>query len=192
MNTTQRRPVQRAFSRRLVGLPSEPEEHPVQAEPSQSAINQAQETVNRLIDAVSVATTNTQVKKAVQVGLSPTVKRRRGRPRLYSGTTVQQRDAERKRVSRIRANEKLAALLRHFELELDANIPPGLKAKYGIEVDSYRELLASDRVQTKVVKEVIRDLKMIGKIPSPSPVNKKTGLPLMSAGIRSNNNGNTR
>ena len=187
----QRKKTQRAFTG-LVGLPPEPEETPVPA-PAMSDVSQVQQIVDRVMDAAGAVTEqyaptrDHQVRQAVHDAFSPSlspvsVKRGRGRPRLYSGATVQQRDADRKRVQRMRAKAALAKLLEHFELKPDSAIPPGLKEKYDIQVGTYRELLESETTQAKVLKEVTRDLKMIGAIPSPSAVNKQTGLPLMSNG----------
>lgn len=175
----QKRPAIRLFS----GLVGSPLSWTAQfVEPTVSP-TQTAETVSALIEDVAAAKTDEQVKQAFQNNLSPSpVKRGRGRPRKYEGATVQERDAKRKRVQRTRAKSKLAQLLRHFDLEVSSVIPPGLKTRYEIEVNTYRELLESEHVQTKVLKEITRDLKMIGKIPSPSPVNKETGLPLLSNG----------
>lgn len=176
----QKRPAIRLFS----GLAGSPLSWTPQfVEPIVSPTQTAANTVTALMEDIAAAKTDEQVKQALQNNLSPSpVKRGRGRPRKYVGATVQERDAERKRVQRRRAKSKLAKLLKHFDLEVSSVIPPGLKTKYEIEVETYRELFESERVQTKVLKEVTRDLKMIGKIPSPSPVNKKTGLPLLSNG----------
>jgi hypothetical protein len=167
-NPTFRRPVQRAFTRRLVGLPPEPEQIPVQAEPTQSSIAQVRATVEQLMEAVAIAKTNEQVKQAVQESFAPAqaapAKRGPGRPRKYSGATVREREAERKRTTRSKANLELVKLLRYFELDVTSQIPSGLKTKYGLEVNTYRELLDSEQVKTKVIKELFRDLKMIGAI----------------------------
>ena len=179
--------VKRAFSGRLVGLP--PDESVVAAPVSgPNAVVQAQQIVATLLDAVQGVTAryaperDEQVRQAVRQTFSPSEKRRRGRPQKYAGVTVEERERNRKRVERARAKNKLTKLLAHFELQLDSTIPPGLKQKYGINVDSYRELLGSERVEAKVLKEITAELKMIGAIPNPSPLNKKTGLPLMSNG----------
>jgi len=150
----------------LVGLPPEPEEIPVQAEPTQSSIVQVQATVDQLMEAVAAAQTEEEVAQAVQDTFTPEqfapVKRGRGRPRKWKS------EAERKRVTRGQARQELVKLLRYFELEVTSAIPPGLKAKYGLEVNTYRELLDSERVQTKVYKELFRELKMIGAIKTPT------------------------
>src|SRR5215472_13898557 len=113
-NPTLRKPVQRAFAGRLVGMRPEPEDIPIQAQAAQQPITQAQATVSALMDAVDAADTDEQVKQAIrntfQTPTAP-VKRGRGRPRKYSGTTVQQRDAERKRTQRAGAKLKLIKLL---------------------------------------------------------------------------------
>ncbi len=181
-NPTLRKPIQRAFTRRLVGLLPEPEEIPVQ--PAQSSIAQAQATVGRLMEAVAAAQTKEEEKQAVRDSFAPAqiqpaavpVKRGRGRPRLYAGVTKLERDRERKRDQRARAKSKLAQLLKHFELGLTSQIPPGLKTKYEIEVNTYRELLESEKVQTKVLKEITRDLKMIGAIKTPTRTNMSLGM----------------
>jgi hypothetical protein len=178
-NPILRKPVQRAFTRRLVGLPPEPEQIPVQAEPAQSSIAHAQATVDRLMEAVAAAKTNEKVKQAVQESFAPAqvapVKRGRGRPRKYDGATVQERERNRKRVTRSKASLELAKLLRYFELEVTSAISPGLKTKYGLEVNTYRELLDSEKVKTKVIKDIFRDLKMIGAIKTPTSCKLSTG-----------------
>ncbi len=172
---------------RLVGLPPDESETsaPISAPGS---IAQTQVTLINLMEAVNAVEgvndrdTDEKVKQVLRDTFSPPtpgpempVKRGRGRPRKYSGETVQDRERERKRVARSKANQRLAELLRHFELEVTSQILPGLKTKYGLEVNTYRELLDSERVLTKVVKEIIRDLKMIGVMKTPASDSESAG-----------------
>jgi len=170
----------------VMELEPEPEIPNVRLEPPKSAVTQAQEIVLSLMEAVdevegtSYHDRDEKVRQVVRDTFSspgPEIpaKRGRGRPRKYSGVTVQQRDAERKRLARSKANLRLVQLLRHFELEVTSQIPPGLKTTYGLEVNTYRELLDSERVQTKVIKEIIRDLKMIGAIKTPTSDSESAG-----------------
>jgi hypothetical protein len=167
-------PVKRAFTGRLVGMPPEEVTSSVPVTPD---VAQVLQTVNRVIDAAGkvkleyAPERDEQVRQAVSTALSPVegapVKRQRGRPRKYAGDTVQKRERNRKRDERDRAKSKLEKLLEHFELKLESEIPPGLKTKYEIEVNTYRELLDSDRVQAKMFKEITRELKIIGVIKTP-------------------------
>ncbi len=187
----QQRPVKR-LGPRLVGLP--PDESVVShtPAPATSGIAQVQQTVDAVMDAARgvieeyAPERDRQVKDAVKNVFSPApveppVKRGRGRPRKYSGGTVQERERNRKRDERDKAKSKLAKLLEHFELKLDSVIPSGLKTKYGIDVDTYRELLDSERTQTKVFKEITLDLKMIGAIKTPGKDSDSAGKFLTDA-----------
>jgi hypothetical protein len=133
------------------------------------------------VEGVDTEDTDEKVKQVVRDTFSPAqlestpAKRGRGRPRKYSGNTVQERERERKRVARSKANRRLVELLGHFGLELTSEIPPGLKTKYGLEVSTYRELLDSERILTKVVKQIIRDLKMIGAMKTPTSTADSAG-----------------
>jgi len=179
-----KRPVIRVGPR-LAGFP--PDE-PVTPAPIlvPSSIVQVQTTVSALMEAVAAVEgvndkdTNEKVKQVVRDTFSPSVpeapvKRGPGRPRKYAGETVQERERNRKRDERSKANLRLVQLLRHFGLEVTSQIPPGLKTKYGLEVNTYRELLDSERVLTKVVREIIRDLKMIGAIKTPTSDSESAG-----------------
>ena len=174
-------PAKRLFSG-MVGMP--PEEVTTSV-PVTSAVAQVQQTVDRVIAAAGkvkqeyAPERDEQVRQAMSSALSPAeaapAKRRRGRPRKYDGETVQERERNRKRDKRDKAKCELANLLRYFELSLESEIPPGLKTKYGIDINTYRELLGSDRVLTKVYKEIIRELKIIGVIKTPASTKQSAG-----------------
>ncbi len=177
MLVQRKRPVIRVGPR-LAGFPPDEPVTPTPI-PAPSSIVQVQATVAALMEAVAAVEgvndkdTDEKVKQVVRDTFSPSgpeipVKRGPGRPRKYAGETVQERERNRKRDKRSKANLRLVQLLRHFELEVTSQIPPGLKTTYGLEVNTYRELLDSERVQTKVIKEIIRDLKMIGVITTPT------------------------
>jgi hypothetical protein len=145
-------------------MPHEPEDIPVAVEP-RSSVTQTQAAVASLMEAVGNAKTEKQVKQILHVALGEQPpKPGRGRPRKWKD------DAERKRAERAKANQDLATLLRYFKLDLESPIPPGLKTKYQITVGTYRQLLGLDGVEAKVLKEIARELKLIGKIiPIKSP-----------------------
>lgn len=176
--------------KRVQGIPR-PESAPKIA---QAPPTQAQETVQRLLETVERVQTeyaperDQQVREITSAILSPQketpVKRGRGRPRKYAGDTVQERDRNRKHAEQEQAKAKLIRVLKHFELEWDSPIPPGLKTKYGLEVDTYRQLLeeAGKKEMTSVFREITQDLKIIGKVVMMPPMNKKTGLALLSHG----------
>jgi hypothetical protein len=184
--TAEQPKLKRAFTGRLVGLPpDEPVASPVPTVIPDVA--QVQETVDAVIDAARHVTEeyaperDRQVKDAVNNAFSPgpvettPLKRGRGRPRKYIGDTVQERERNRKRDERDKAKSKLAKLLGHFELKLESEIPPGLKTKYEIKVQTYRELLDSEQTQTKAFKEIIRDLRMIGAMKTPGKDSDSAG-----------------
>ena len=156
-NPAPRKPVQRAFSRRLVGLPPEPEDIPAQVEPAQTSVTHAQSTVAQLMDAVASAMTDEQVKQALHQTFSPKVqeapRRTRGRPRLWSS------DAERKRAERATAVKHLEQLLDHFKLKLETRIAPKLREQFELDAETYAELLRSDRIKQKLVDAIRKDLK---------------------------------
>jgi len=177
MIAQRKRPVIRVGPR-LAGFP--PDE-PVTPAPIlvPSSIVRVRATVSALMEAVAAVEgvndkdTDEKVKQVVRdtfssPGPETPVKRGPGRPRKYTGETVQERERNRKRDERSKANLRLVQLLRHFGLEVTSQIPPGLKTKYGLEVNTYRELLDSEQVMTKVIKEIFRDLKMIGAITTPT------------------------
>ena len=159
----QKKPAQR--QRLFRGLAGSPLAQTLTAKPVTPPSAQAQATVDSLMEAVRVGTPG-QTKEILREAFdesepttdSPTPKRDRGRPRKWNN------DAERKRTERATAKQRLANLLQHFDLKLDSLIPSGLKTKYQITVATYRELLALEGIESRVLKEIHRDLKLIGKI----------------------------
>lgn len=111
----------------------------------------------------SKKTANKQILKAVGTVLPPirattNQPKHRGRPRKWAN------DAERKRYERAKATTKLVTVLAYFELTSDSEIPPGLRTKYGTSAKTYAELLNDPKIETRVFEELVRDLKLIGKI----------------------------
>src|ERR1700676_2213109 len=182
----QQRPVKR-LGPRLVGLP--PDDPAAPSAPVTTDVAQVQRTVDAVMDAARgisedyAPERDRQVKQAVSEVFSPgpipvetaPVKHGRGRPRKYAGETVQERERNRKRDERDKAKSKLAKLLEHFALKLDSVIPPGLKTKYGIGVNTYRELLDSERTQSKIFREITLDLRMIGAMKTPGKDSDSAG-----------------
>lgn len=142
-------PAKRLFSG-MAGSPLAQISEPAPA--SVPAITQLQTTVQQLMDAADQATTDVQVKNAVVKVLgSP------GRPRLHTS------DADRKRKQRADQKLKLEQLLAQFNLSLDTEIAPYLRETYELTVKTYRQLLSTDRVKTKLVRAVAKDLKEVFK-----------------------------
>ena len=90
-------------------------------------------------------------------GLSPAPKKSSGRPRRWKG------DAEPKRHERADQRLKLEQLLEHFQLSLDTEIAPHLREEYQLTVRTYRQLLNTDKLKSKLVRAVAKDLKEVFK-----------------------------
>lgn len=155
-----KKPAVRAFQSRSVGMPHDPEDaQPAVIQQPAKAVLRPVDVVNNLIDAVAAAGTDEKVKQAVRDAFTPpAVKRRRGRPRIHVS------DAERKRAERAKAAARLEVILGHFELTLDTAIPQALKMTYGIPCDTYRTLLRESRYEARAIKEITRELQMLGKV----------------------------
>src|SRR5271169_5997850 len=83
-----------------------------------------------------------------------------GPPRKYEYAS----EAERKRVARAATRLQIEKLLNNFGLDSDTLIPAGIKERCNIGANTFGVLLRDEKVQDKILRMILQDLKTEDKL----------------------------